>query len=634
MILNQNGLIFNLNNASNVYNSATGLWLSTNSSTPLNLEISTVNSVAGKFVKSSSTSNLPSGSNTESLYYIFQKKTSGVHYIGFASSYENAENKIPIIFTSAGDLFSFRQTGHSYQLKPLFLECCDYDTFDTQLPPPFNTDPNSPWEMPGPEKIRKKITFSISGVGVTGYVNSGFLNMGDINSFATIINGTYDLYVSNGAYAFTGVTGDYTGTYPKTKLDAGYFGGPWPFILYNNQKNKIDNFYSSVINVYFKISLLLNVSTLEVTAFYELGLSGTADDGYNVISATYRGSIVFTNFASISAGDVFDTIPTLNLISSGGYFGPFPATITPVFSGDYVDELLPATITLEKTYESAQETRLERLGAAYPTRGWTTNNYSDDLPDTITLTKTSDRNYESDPMTFAVNVINKIRLKLMVLPSDIYGVGYFGYVYYDRYAKCYRNPMRAFRFVNTPPPNYYDGSLLYNGPAEIDSSVIDFFLFRMSGILHQTASAPSAPDASTCFATVKYKINVGGPPYLPLRTDAFTFVSSSGSGSYSYSGHGLSGYDSTSGSGSIPDGTTRTITFTTLLTGVLNYYISVGSFGGTPTASISLNGTVLRSLTGISNYTGTHSVSAGQTIVLTFAATAINGNFSFSMYIP
>jgi hypothetical protein len=634
MILNQAGLIFNLNNASNVYNSATGLWLSTNSSTPLNLEIAYANSVAGKFVKSSSVSNLPAGSNTESLYYIFQKTTAGVHYIGFASTYENAENKIPIIFTSAGDLFSFRQAGHSYALKPLFLECCDFETFDTQLPPPFNTDPNSPWEMPGPEKIRKKITFIISGVGVTGYVDSGFLNMGDINSFATIINGTYDLYVSNGAYGFTGVTGDYTGTYPKTKLDAGYFGGPWPFILYNNQKTKYDNLYVSVINAFFKISLLLNVSTLEVTATYEISLEGFADAGYNVMGATYRGSIVFTNFASISAGDVFDTIPTLNLVSSSGYFGPWPATISPVFTGDYEDELLPETITLEKTYESARETKLEILGTAYPTRGWTTNDYTADLPDTITLTKTGDRNYESDPITFAVNLINKVRLKLMVLPSDLFGVGYFGYVFYDRYARCYRSPIRAFRFFNTPAPNYYDGSLLYTGPAGITSSVVDFDLFSMSGILAQNASGPTAPDASSCFASVKYKINVGGPPYIPLRTDAFTFVSHTGGGGFNYSGHGLSEYDSTSGFGSIPAGTTQTVTFTALLSGVLNYSFSVADFGGTPTASISVGGTVIRSLTGISNYTGTHSVTAGQTIVLTFAATAINGNFSFAMYIP
>jgi hypothetical protein len=176
--------------------------------------------------------------------------------------------------------------------------------------------------------------------------------------------------------------------------------------------------------------------------------------------------------------------------------------------------------------------------------------------------------------------------------------------------------------------------LLYTGQAEITSSVIDFDLFSMSGILAQNASGPTAPDASSCFASVKYKINVGGPPYIPLRTDAFTFVSYSGGSGFQYSGHGLSEYDSTSSGGLIPAGTTQTVTFTALLSGVLNYSFQVADFGGTPTASISVGGTVIRSLTGISNYTGTHSVLAGQTIVLTFAATAINGNFSFAMYIP
>jgi hypothetical protein len=520
MILNQTGLIFNLNNASNVYNSATGLWLSTNSSTPLNSEIGTVNSVAGKFVKSSSVSNLPAGSNTESLYYIFQKTTYGptAYHVGFASTYENAENKIPIIFTTAGDLFSFRQTGHSYRLKPLYLQCCEDEIYDTQLPPPFNIEAYSPWEIPGPEKIRKMISFTLSGVTVTGYVDSPSLNMGDINDFATIINGTYNLYVGDHAYIFQGVTSGYTGTYPILSYYVDYNGTqPSPMIFYKNEKRLSSGFQDSYIRLFFSITLLLNNITQEVTATYNLGFEGTASGGYVVMGAIYSGTIVFTSMANINSGDVFDTIPTLNLVSSGGYYGNWPATITPVFSGDYVDELLPATITLEKITEVGYETKLERLGAAYPARGWTTNDYTASLPSTIVLSKISDRTYESDPFTLAVNVVNKVRLKLMVLPSDIDG-GAFGFVFIDRYSPKvggdttynYISPLRPFRFYNNSGTGYsYDGSLFYTAPTGITSSLVTFYLFRESGILCQNVGAP---EVSECFATTNYKINIATPP--------------------------------------------------------------------------------------------------------------------------
>lgn len=515
MILNENGLTFNLNDAYNVYNSATGLWVSTNSANPFNLEMIRGHSVAGKFVKSSSVSNLPAGSNTESLYYIFQKTTYGptAYHVGFASSYENAENKIPIIFTTAGDLFSFRQTGHSYRLKPLYLECCEDVIFDTQLPPPFDIEAYSPWEIPGPEKIRKMISFSLSGVTVTGYVDSPNLNMGDINDFATIINGTYNLYVGDHAYIFQGVTSGYTGTYPVLS-----YYGPYitPMIFYKNEKRLSSGFQDSYIQLFFSIKLLLNNITLEVTATYELSFAGTANGGYVVMGAIYSGTIVFTSMANINSGDVFDTIPTLTFISADGYYGNWPATITPVFSGDYVDELLPATITLEKITEVGYETKLERLGAAYPTRGWTTNDYTDELPNTIVLTKISDRNYESNPFTLAVNVVNKVRLKLMVLPSDIDG-GAFGYVFYNRYftkangdtATNYIGPVTPFRFYNTSGTGYsYDGSLFYTAPTGITSSQVTFYLFRESGILCQNVAAP---EVSECYATTNYKITVPTP---------------------------------------------------------------------------------------------------------------------------
>jgi hypothetical protein len=123
---------------------------------------------------------------------------------------------------------------------------------------------------------------------------------------------------------------------------------------------------------------------------------------------------------------------------------------------------------------------------------------------------------------------------------------------------------------------------------------------------------------------------VGGPPYIPLRTEIATFVSRTGTGD-------LIGYTSGSdGNGGLikGDGTTQTLTLTTTVGGTLNYYIYVSDFYGTPTASISLGGTVLHSLTGNSNYTGTSPVSAGQTIVFTFTATAPMGNFQFSISIP
>lgn len=524
MILNENGLNFNLNASYYIYNSTTGLW--GGPAGAYNLEMIRGRSVAGRFVKSSSVSNLPGGSDASSLYYLFQKTTYNptAYHVGFASSYENAKNKIPIIFTSAGDLFSFRQAGHSYRLKPLYLECCEDEIFDTQLPPPFNIDAYAPWEIPGPEKIRKMVSFDLSGVVVTGYVDSPSLNMGDINDFATIINGTYNLYVGDKAYIFQGVTSAYTGTYPILSYYVDYYGTqPSPMIFYKNEKRLSSGFQDSYIKLFFSITLLLNNVTQEVTATYKLGFDGTASGGYVVMGAIYSGTIVFTSMANINSGDVFDSIPTLNLVSSGGYYGNWPATISPVFTGNYVAELLPATITLEKITEVGYETKLERLGTAYPTRGWTTNDYTANLPSTIVLSKISDRTYESDPFTLAVNVVNKVRLKLMVLPSDIDG-GAFGFVFIDRYALKtngdttynYISPLRPFRFYNNSGTGYsYDGSLLYTAPTGITSSLVTFYLFRESGILAQNATAPTAPEVSECFATTNYKINIASPAPPP-----------------------------------------------------------------------------------------------------------------------
>lgn len=492
------------------YSNVTGLWTLGATHSYYNQTINGGRPLVVKLVKFGPTYNLPSGTNIENSYYLF--KTG--HTIGLAASYANAQSLTPIVFASAGDRFTCNgQKTTDYRLKPLYLECCEDEIYDTQLPPPFNIEAYSPWEIPGPEKIRKMISFTLSGITVTSYGYEPSLSMGDIDDFATIINGTYNLYVGDHAYIFQGVTSGYTGTYPILSCYAYNGTQPSPMIFYKNEKRLSSGFRDSYIQLFFSITLLLNNITQEVTATYNLGFQGTASGGYIVLNAIYSGTIVFTSMANINSGDVFDTIPTLNFVSSGGYFGIWPATITPVFSGDYVDELLPATITLEKITEVGYETKLERLGAAYPARGWTTNDYTASLPSTIVLSKISDRTYESDPFTLAVNVVNKVRLKLMVLPCDIDG-GAFGFVFIDRYSPKvggdttynYISPLRPFRFYNNSGTGYsYDGSLFYTAPTGITSSLVTFYLFRESGILCQNVGAP---EVSECFATTNYKINI------------------------------------------------------------------------------------------------------------------------------
>jgi hypothetical protein len=158
----------------------------------------------------------------------------------------------------------------------------------------------------------------------------------------------------------------------------------------------------------------------------------------------------------------------------------------------------------------------------YPVRGWTTNNYSDDLPDSIVLEKVGYKNYESEPFTLAVNVVNRVRLRLTIyyrnilVGSPTYSIppgqpynytsmlGAFSYVYSDKYSGGYlfSEPLKFTRPVAAAYG--YGGDQFYNEPAVLSSGKVKIVFFRMSGTPYQNIAAP---NVSECFATAVYNID-------------------------------------------------------------------------------------------------------------------------------
>lgn len=149
---------------------------------------------------------------------------------------------------------------------------------------------------------------------------------------------------------------------------------------------------------------------------------------------------------------------------------------------------------------------------------WTVNNYTDELPSSITLTKVAGyNNYEAE-FTTAVNVRNYIRLKLTIKAAEpsqtFYGAeNYSGFSFqqwtqdfnYGPYGSWYQSSEANIVFFNEST-GLSDGSLLYPAPATVKmlssySGLITIRLFKMAA----TNNGSSSPSENSL--TVQYLLD-------------------------------------------------------------------------------------------------------------------------------
>lgn len=492
------------------YSNVTGLWTLGATHSYYNQTINGGRPLVVKLVKFGPTYNLPSGTNIENSYYLF--KTG--HTIGLAASYANAQSLTPIVFASAGDRFTCNgQKTTDYRLKPLYLECCDNE---------INEDLDT--VLPGPEKLRKMVSITLSGFSIAPLLSNSYdpdsFNIFSANTFLGMINASWDLYLENGTI------------YPSG-LPYGPANGILKMYYINFKINRV-TYGGTSYDFQVTVKLFINIDLVgsDYIATYSLIVSQNGFSGI-FVNPTYMSTVTLESLATVSDGTCFDSIPTLQLQPYP--FTPprvypvfvFPETLSATFSGDYMAEILPDTLTLKKSMVAGDVAKLKRFGSLYPVRGWTTNNYSDDLPDNIVLEKVGYKNYESAPFTLAVNVVNKVRLRMTIYYRNIlaYGTGYnippvsgiehtsmlgaFSYVYFDWYSGGYlfSEPLRFTRPASAPYG--YGGSQFYIEPASLSTGKVQIVFFRMSGTPYQNIAAP---NVSECFATAVYNIDGVIPP--------------------------------------------------------------------------------------------------------------------------
>jgi len=473
MQLTSSAITINLNQ-NTTYSSVTGLWTLGNGHAYHNGVINNGYYFSGFMEKSNSNLSIPEGASTENIYFLFQDGND----IGLAISLENASAKTPIVFATAGDFFYFKQTGKTYNLNPINNICCEPDYFETQYPEESTYSAaldggtySGKSRFPIPCYLPKKISFTWGTIG------------------------NIDLYL---IYYSPNPTSDYYSTYR-------------PFLIYGNGQD--NHYYGSTDRFSAKLQ------------YYHDKLNDTIRIRLHIITwVLVNGNVVYTNNIYVINkpltydannnidDDFFETIPDLERF----YPNDSPATLSLTTDGNYVEDLLPETITLTKINSPVTindvaftPTVLRINGGLDPEHGWTVNDYDDELPETITLNKVSVTNYESESFVTSVNVTNKIKLKLANSHHFIFGYsqyGYFGYLFFIHkddgaaYTGFYLPGYFKWKFEPLPEDV---NAIRYSMPSKVSYGPVQFRLFKMAGI---PAPGEAAPLSGRCFADVFYMV--------------------------------------------------------------------------------------------------------------------------------
>ena len=357
--------IANYNVNASSYNNTTGIWQFSYNPTPLATGVwcGTLTTTGGA---------LPTGYSLTAVYFLFFYSGVGGGF-GLANSYANALAEVPVIFTTGGTgSLVFKKQGGSYTLQARVPECCDE--------PYFNREAGVTY----PDQVPATITFVpptfTRGTGPLpyGWTAGEMTALLDLMSQEVVLN----------------------------------------LIIFKLGAVRIPS---------FGINHFQNVETTDFFIRYEFNSGQSLEFGLKMFPSLKRviaGSPpnlevdFYGNISSWSAG--FSS--TGVVIGIPGYYMATPSAPATFAITDppLADLILPATLTLTKKPASV----VYATAYTYPTRGWTTNNYTSELPNSITLSKVAGYNSYEAEFTTAVNVKNYIRIKLV--PSS-YGWKYADY---------------------------------------------------------------------------------------------------------------------------------------------------------------------------------------------------------------
>ena len=439
------------------YNTGTGIWQFGYNPTPLPTGVycGTLTTTGGA---------LPTGYGAIDLYFLFFYSGVGGGF-GLANSYANALAEVPVIFTTGGSgTLVFKKQGDFYKLQARVPECCDEPYFNGISP-----TIDGPYIFPNFWAKYATIDFQTFTRSSTSLVSGD--DAANPAELLRQLNLDWDLMPVSvpSIYSFAHLP-TYTNQ-SSTTVATGVTAGTAVGISIDLQIQQDGT------NIYYSLNL----------GFTTVGFTyGSANGGRSIL---WR----FTKTVAIAGVDLNDLLSgTVALDTFVDYTGTASyaeiPTVFPsiVFSDNISDFALPATLTLTKTVD----TYLYKtsLYSAYPTRGWTTNNYTSELPSSITLNKVADYNIYEAEFTTAANVINRVRLKLTYFFISSESRGGWGYASYDWFTNTYLTGVTRYMQFPTPSPfafsggNPTDGGAFFTWPPTIvQSGTVAIDLFRMAG---------------------------------------------------------------------------------------------------------------------------------------------------------
>ena len=434
---------YNVNASS--YNATTGIWQFSYNATPLATGI-----WCGTFSNVGAV--LPTGYSLTAVYFLFFYSGAGGGF-GLANSYANALAEVPVIFTTGGTgSLVFKKQGGNYTLQARVPECCDEPYFDQQYPSfAYSDDENFfPDVVPSavtitPDFVRNINPFMGSGPSLANWYESEAIAAIDL------MNNTATLYLN---------------------------------ISTNSETTTIPSCNFAQV-----------VTTTDFYLIYDMRIS-SANGFLLTISVWNRrnSSSVYVQFAGPFIG--LEPNPAIFYSQSFNVVDSASVPATSFSSAPLTNMVLPATLTLTKKPATYLHTLPDVIAynSPYPTRGWTTNDYTSELPNSITLTKVAGYNNYEGEFTTAVNVKNYIRLKLV---GSTNGHKYADYGMFSSYPSGNSKylPATDFTFsgyaapvdwapINEPTavtryPDFYGYTNLY---------LQEVSLFRMEGIPLLTSS--------------------------------------------------------------------------------------------------------------------------------------------------
>jgi hypothetical protein len=263
------------------------------------------------------------------------------------------------------------------------------------------------------------------------------------------------------------------------------------------------------------------VAVVSTTGVYSAPSGLGVVDGITLVAGDRVLLVITSSYLSYPSGGVW-------IASAGTWTRPAGYNVRHSYY-----EILEGTNAGKKYFLSnSAGTVYSQFGVFPSEHNWRVNNYTDELPSSITLTKVAGyNNYESEEFTTAVNVKNYIRLKLVGKGPNgdqiFYGAeSYYGFSFQqwtpDRtlgvYGSLYQDSEANIVFYNKAvhvADAEADGSLFYPAPATVKmlssySGLITIRLFKMAGMTN--GSTGSSENSITVQYLLDWPLDITPTP--------------------------------------------------------------------------------------------------------------------------